>query len=663
MSVTFGRKLIIALWGGAGAGAGLVVWYAIASMTHWGATQWVGFGVAVVFGIFFSKLEHLVHKMLHDEPPHDAPRPDPKRKRKRAVAGAIVGLLLGLTFAVLHEMIHGVLYKQMASFFWLLGVGMLTSGVVTFFWVRGAQEGSSRAAIYGALSGAIVGFGILMLAILVLRGDLTVVPGMPSRAELEVQAMELQVVHPREILAFAGGVLASTVTVMGLNAFTWGLSGYAGGLVVDRKWAKKRPSLKMMLLIIVGVLGAGMISWLFSNVPFSDVFLHLLMDVFRTGGWLLALLLCPGADTLFLAAKKSTASLWGFYTLCIFLVVGLGGGLAVRFWPHPVGEVKQFSLGALPAGTAAFSADGKFAVTGGGGGLLRAGSNIQTWDLEQGKLIGAFEGVTDPVRAVAVLPVGEKIFVGSAGGMMRLTSSSLVRPTATLGGLLTPRPTTEFVVRIWDAEKKEVVRTLSGHTDVVNALAFSYTAPQLATGASDKTVRVWNWETGVELLRFERHTGGVTGVAFSPLGDYIVSCSYDGTVKLFVAEGEVWSFGGHEGAVNAVAASRLGFVVTGGADGTVRVLEVKDGKEVEKFQKHEKAVLCVAVSYHGKVIASGGADGFVRVWSPNGEQAAFEVRGHSIQAIAFSGDGRRLFTLSSDKIIRTWQLPRKLWAE
>ena len=94
-----------------------------------------------------------------------------------------------------------------------------------------------------------------------------------------------------------------------------------------------------------------------------------------------------------------------------------------------------------------------------------------------------------------------------------------------------------------------------GHSDFVNAVAWSPNGTRIASGSNDGTVQVWDASDGGHAYRYHGHTRKVTSVAWSPDGKRIASGSDDGTVQVWDASdgGHVYRYHGHTAEVVAVA--------------------------------------------------------------------------------------------------------------
>ena len=83
----------------------------------------------------------------------------------------------------------------------------------------------------------------------------------------------------------------------------------------------------------------------------------------------------------------------------------------------------------------------------------------------------------------------------------------------------------------WDS----LIQTLTGHSDSVQAVAFSPDGKQIASGSIDQTIKLWDAATGDLRKTLTGHSNSVEAIAFSPDGKQIASGSSDRTIKLWDA--------------------------------------------------------------------------------------------------------------------------------
>jgi WD40 repeat protein len=118
---------------------------------------------------------------------------------------------------------------------------------------------------------------------------------------------------------------------------------------------------------------------------------------------------------------------------------------------------------------------------------------------------------------------------------------------------------------------------------------------------------------------------------------------------------------GHRGPAYVVAFSRDGkTLASGGADGTVRLWDVADRRPVGKpLTGHTGAVESVAFSRDGKILASGNTDGTVRLWDvATGQQIRriLASRGYAVNSVAFSPNGATVASGGADGTVRLWDV-------
>ncbi|KAF6167704.1 hypothetical protein GIB67_017199 [Kingdonia uniflora] len=110
--------------------------------------------------------------------------------------------------------------------------------------------------------------------------------------------------------------------------------------------------------------------------------------------------------------------------------------------------------------------------------------------------------------------------------------------------------------------------------------------------------------------------------------------------------------------VTFVASSNSSLVASGYADGSIRIWDSEKGVCETTLNGHKGAVSSLRYNKLGNLLASGSKDNDVILWDVVGETGLFRLRGHRDQVtdIAFLDSSKKLVSSSKDKFMRIWDL-------
>ncbi|MEA5505114.1 NB-ARC domain-containing protein [Halotia wernerae UHCC 0503] len=111
--------------------------------------------------------------------------------------------------------------------------------------------------------------------------------------------------------------------------------------------------------------------------------------------------------------------------------------------------------------------------------------------------------------------------------------------------------------------------------------------------------------------------------------------------------------------VLSVAFSRDGkLLATGDANGEIRLWRVANGQQLLLYQEHTNKVWSVAFSADGTTLVSGCEDQTVKIWDVHSGECLKTLLGHTdrIWSVAFSSQGHIIASASEDQTVKIWDI-------
>jgi WD40 repeat protein len=233
-------------------------------------------------------------------------------------------------------------------------------------------------------------------------------------------------------------------------------------------------------------------------------------------------------------------------------------------------------------------------------------------------------------------------------------------------------------VRVWETASGRERHAFPMPHQPADCVAFSADGRWLAAGGAEQAVRLWPLDGGRERVLYGC-TGRVTALAWSPDGRTLVSLTDEFAQTWDLTEDDPEGkprelSGGHR----CLAIAPDGVVLaTGSRDGSVWLSwHLPHGELTDRLEGHTSAVVEVAFSADGALLASADRGGEVRLWKLRGlrEVARFAARHVPLASPGFTSDplarmsggrravarvgrladGRTVLARSRGRLVRLW---------
>jgi WD40 repeat protein len=310
------------------------------------------------------------------------------------------------------------------------------------------------------------------------------------------------------------------------------------------------------------------------------------------------------------------------------------------------------------------------------------GGQLILWNVTTGQEIRPLLGRGNDVYALAFSPTADILAAAGAGNQIvewDVDKGSQVQKTLAgqqpfIYGLAFNRSGNALAaggdgqVELWNPlTSRQVATPLTGQHGAVYGVAFSADGRTLASGAADRTIRVWDYPPvrryGVPLS--PSHARAVLSVAVAPSG-LIASGSSDGAIDVVGGSDRTpVKIAGPRGlhAVTFVEGGRV--LASAGNDGAVRLWDPTTGRELGQLgrpQRHDQ--IFSLASDNRTTLVSGDANGDVRVWNVlSGNQVGPALTGDlsAVFAVAFNPHAREIAAAGNGRTILVWRASRSGW--
>jgi WD40 repeat protein/serine/threonine protein kinase len=320
-------------------------------------------------------------------------------------------------------------------------------------------------------------------------------------------------------------------------------------------------------------------------------------------------------------------------------VVSVSSDGTARFWNARIDPQARTLHGHTgPVRGLAYSPDGSRLAS------VSEDRTLRFWDLSTGNAMGKAVVLSEKGQALAYRPDGRQLAI-ACGDWSRKDARGMVE--------------------IRDSTSGQLQHRRQGHQRVAWAVAYHARGDWLVSAGGEVhlpgDIILWDPTTGDQLGRLPEISEGLYCLGIHPGGNLLATGSMSGTIRLWDLErGElVWSRQVHTGFVTSTSFSPSGttLLCSGQGDPRVKLLNPRDGEELQSIRGPTHEVAAAIYSRDGRRLATASMDGRIQIWDAETGEELLSLRHFSFgiaHCLAFNPEGTELASAGTDGVIRLW---------
>ncbi|KAL9587519.1 MAG: hypothetical protein Q9212_000221 [Teloschistes hypoglaucus] len=263
------------------------------------------------------------------------------------------------------------------------------------------------------------------------------------------------------------------------------------------------------------------------------------------------------------------------------------------------------------------------------------GSCVFMWNSASGRVNKLCDLEDDTVTSVSWIQRGSHIAIGTNKGLVQIWDAERCRRLRTMTGhsarvgalawndhILTSGSRDRLIYHRDVRQPDPWLRKLTGHRQEVCGLRWNGEATQLASGGNDNKLMIWDRLEGQPRFKFTEHTAAVKAIAWSP------------------HQSNMLASGG------------------GTADRKIRFWDTKDGKCTKDYDTGSQVCNLVWSQNSNELVSTHGfSQNQVVVWKVPSMTQVASLTGHTYRVLylAMSPDGQTIVTGAGDETLRFWK--------